>query len=170
MRKIILCLLLFTFVAVAEETTGVTDATPKATMADLKPGDELLVTNDMETFASATFRELCFVLTPAGFQSFALLDNVTGEEANFVHTLLPDRTPLESVKMITGATCSLDGEYTFLVPKSQLFGLLTRLENIMTAVREREMVVADEAVLALKKDNVNVSKEISELRRLLNSL
>jgi len=172
MKKMILILMLFSLSAIADGTVTISNDTPTITMADLKAGDELLVTNDNEIFTSVTFKEMCFVPTPDGFESKALLAGMAeaGAVIDFSGTFLPDKTPVESVKMVPQTFCSMDGDFTFLVPKSQLFGLLTRLENIMTAVRERKIFVARDAVTALQKDHANVSKEAAELRRLLNSL
>jgi len=167
MKKMILILMLFSLSAIADGTVTISNDTPTITMADLKAGDELLVTNDDETFTSATFKEMCFVLTPDGFESKALLAGMAeaGTVTDFTSTFLPDKTPVESIKMMTGSICMEDGERTYLVPKTQLIGLLTRLDNMMSSGDDTAKALR--AFSELYNDSEEARKEIAEIRRII---
>jgi hypothetical protein len=167
MKKMILILMLFSLSAIADETVIISNEAPIVTMADLKAGDELLVTNDNEIFTSVTFKEMCFVLTPDGFESRAMLSGMAeaGTVTDFSSTYLPDKTPVESVKMMTGSLCSSDGKRTYLVPKTQLIGLLTRLDNMMNSGGDTAKALR--AFSELYNDSEEARKEIAEIRRII---
>jgi len=168
MKNLILILLLISFPLMAEDLAVSIDH-PVVTMADLKAGDEVQVTNGEDEVQSFAFSEMCFVLTQDGFESVAMLDNLYEEdpEVKFGRTLLPDGTPVESVKMVTGAMCKPDGSRIYLVPKSQLIGLLTQLQNILTIESVDDFESSAKAFSDLIGRREEILLELSEIRRII---
>ena len=168
MRNLILILLLVSFSVMAEDAV-ISLELPVVTMADLKAGDVVRVTNGGGQYNSFTFKEMCFVLRPKGFESVAMLEALTTDnpEVNFSRTELPDGTPVESVKMVTGAICKPDGSRIYLVPKSQLIGLLTQLQNILTIESVDDFESSAKAFSDLIGRREEILLELSEIRRII---
>jgi len=167
MKKIILILMLFSLSVIADETVTINNAAPIVTMADLKPGDELLVTNNDETFSHAIFKDICYVFTPEGFESRAMISSILNDDniTDYKKTFLPDKTPVQSIKMLTGNVCGADAQRIYLVPKTQLLGLLTQLDNMMNA--EDDAAKANRAFADLYTRAEEVRKELAEIRRII---
>ena len=155
---IVLLMSLCSIAAIAEETS-------KIWMSDLTAGDEILVTNDNEEMIPAVFHSLCYVPGPDGLESVALIDFTDKTKSgHYANTLTEANEPIHSIKFITGSVCTNDGRRGYLIQKSQLLGVLTQLDNMMSAdsIDKSLRAFAD---LYTRKDEVR--SELAEIRRVI---
>lgn len=155
MRILIIVLLLTTTsFAIAEDVF----------MSDLKSGDAMLVSNDAETFVNATFASLCFAPSPNGLTSIALLDLQNDEWGHYAGSYTVDKEPIQSVEMQIGAACSEDAHRMYLVEKSQLLGVITQLQNMLSSDDAGQSMRAFSDLLTRKEEALT---ELAEIRRII---
>lgn len=155
MKKILIALLLFTAIAQADPVF----------MSDLNKNDPLLVSNNGEEFVPVTFQELCFIPTDKGFESIALIDFIDNTKSgHYASTYTTAKTPVESVLFKSGAMCSEDGERAYLVEKSQLLGILTQFQNMLSTNDAAKSLRAYADIFTRRDEALT---ELAEIRRII---
>ncbi|MBL4744228.1 MAG: hypothetical protein JKX87_06285 [Cycloclasticus sp.] len=157
MGKLLLTLCLLSFGAFAEDVP----------MSSLSNGQELRVSMDGETYTKAFFKSECFIPTEKGLESMALieLEGDNGELLKWNYTTTTGGDFISSTVLNAGSVCKENGDRAYLVPKSQLLGLLTQLANINAS--GGNTMVALRAMSSLFDKQSEVGAELAEIRRII---
>lgn len=140
-------------------------------MGDLVEGDKLLVSSDGRTFTERFFVSSCYVKTDTEFKETIVISELaTGSSLftwlnQYTKTLAGD-TVIADVVTISPTVAAPDlTPREYLVPKSQLLGLLTQLSNLNAA--KADTAKALRAISDLFDKGDEVAAELAEIRRII---
>lgn len=140
-------------------------------MGDLVEGDKLLVSSDGRTFTERFFVSSCYVKTDTEFKETPVISEVATNASlaswlnQYTKTLAGDPVVADVVLISPIVTAPDINPRQYLVPKSQLLGLLTQLANINQS--KADTAKALRAISDLFDKSDEVAGELAEIRRII---